>query len=176
MYTVRPMPTEYHAQSRARSPSRRADSISPSLGEARRPHRVDHRRHPGRREQQGQRWPPCDRSAPDPPAARRAGRVQPIRSMQAQAAGTSTNGTVDGSPPRYLAIRPLIVPSSSRPWMIGSKIAFLPLPLPIDRAVLLAGLELGDDLLLAAGLGGLAEVDRRVDHARRRPGRQSSAA
>ena len=56
--------------------------------------------------------------------------------------------------------------------MIGSKIAFLSVALAVDRAVLLAGLELGDDLLLAAGLGGLAEVDRRVDRRRRRPGRR----
>ncbi len=76
------------------------------------------------------RSPPCDRSAPDPPAAWRVGRVQPTRSKQAQEVGTSMNGTVDGSPPRYLAIRALIVPSSISPWMIGSKIAFLPLPLP----------------------------------------------
>jgi len=44
--------------------------------------------------------------------------------------GTSMNGTVDGSPPRYFLISAVVVPSSTRPLMIGSKIAFLPLPLP----------------------------------------------
>ena len=39
MYTDRPIPTEYQAQSRARSPSARADSISPCF--ARRPERTE---------------------------------------------------------------------------------------------------------------------------------------
>ena len=40
MYTDSPIPTEYHAQSRARSPWRLADSISPSL--ARRAARIEY--------------------------------------------------------------------------------------------------------------------------------------
>ena len=82
--------------------------------------RVDHRRDAGRREQQRDALLPSDRSRPGPPAAGRVGRLLPDHSMQAQAVGTSTNGTVDGSPPRYLAINALIDPSSMRPWMIGS--------------------------------------------------------
>ena len=83
--------------------------------------------------------------------------------MQAQAAGTSTNGTVDGSPPRYLAINALIDAVVDQTLDDRIEDRLLAVALAEDRAVLLAGLELGDDLLLAARLGGLAEVDRRVD-------------
>ena len=63
------------------------------------------------------------------------------------------NGTVDGSPPRYLAIRALIVPSSIMPLDDRVEDRLLAIALAEDRAVLLAGLELADYLELASRTG-----------------------